>query len=76
MELVEFVVDQRFGFELPSTCEGVPSEILNPKRTWQDGVQFDAVANKLALMFQENFKQFSSGCSDAVLDSAPRVLTE
>ncbi|HIO58229.1 MAG TPA: phosphoenolpyruvate carboxykinase (ATP), partial [Candidatus Poseidoniales archaeon] len=73
---VEFVVDQRFGFELPSTCEGVPSEILNPKRTWQDGVQFDAVANKLALMFQENFKQFSSGCSDAVLDSAPRVLTE
>jgi phosphoenolpyruvate carboxykinase (ATP) len=73
---VEFVVDQRFGFELPSTCEGVPSEILNPKRTWQDGAQFDDVANKLALMFQENFKQFASGCSDAVLDSAPRVLIE
>jgi phosphoenolpyruvate carboxykinase (ATP) len=72
----EFVVDQRFGFEIPSTCEGVPSEILNPKTTWENDAEFEAVANKLALMFQDNFKQFASGCSDTVLDSAPRVLTE
>jgi len=72
----EFVVDQRFGFEIPSTCEGVPSEILNPKTTWENDAEFEAVADKLALMFQDNFKQFASGCSDTVLDSAPRVLTE
>lgn len=72
----EFVSDQRFGFEIPSSCEGVPSEILNPKTTWKDEAEFEAVADKLALMFQDNFKQFASGCSDTVLDSAPQVLTE
>ena len=72
----EFVVDQRFGFEIPATCEGVPSEILNPKTTWENDAEFEAVADKLALMFQDNFKQFASGCSDTVLDSAPRVLNE
>jgi phosphoenolpyruvate carboxykinase (ATP) len=73
---VKFTTDQRFGFQVPTSCEGVPDEILNPKDTWQKAVEYDAVADKLAVMFQDNFKQFSSGCSAAVLDAAPRVLNE
>ena len=71
---VEFVVDPRFGFEIPQACEGVPEEILNPRDTWGDGGEYDAVANKLASMFNENFVQFAEGCSEAVLSAAPQTL--
>ena len=69
---VEYSVDERFGFEIPSSCPGVPSEILKPRDTWQDRASYDAVADKLANMFNSNFEQFASGCSEAVLDAAPR----
>ncbi len=36
-----------FGFEMPKTCEGVPSEVLNPRETWQDPEDYDAKAREL-----------------------------
>ncbi|KAG1703842.1 hypothetical protein DVH05_006853 [Phytophthora capsici] len=53
-----FVKDPLFGFEIPTTVEGVPSEILNPKDSWTDKAAFDETALKLAKSFKENFKQF------------------
>ncbi|RLN37618.1 hypothetical protein BBJ28_00025612 [Nothophytophthora sp. Chile5] len=54
----QFVVDPLFGVEIPTSVEGVPSEILNPKDSWTDKAAFDATAMKLAQSFKENFKQF------------------
>ncbi|MBT4059623.1 MAG: phosphoenolpyruvate carboxykinase (ATP) [Euryarchaeota archaeon] len=73
---IEFVKDERFGFEIPTHCEGVPQDILNPKTTWDNGAKYEATADNLAIMFHENFKQFASGCSDAVLSAAPQPLSE
>ena len=70
-----FVIDPRFGFEIPQTCEGVPEEILNPRETWGDGAIYDATADQLANMFAENFKQFEQGTSQEVLDAAPKPLS-
>ena len=70
---VEYIVDDRFGFEIPKTCPGVPSEVLIPKQTWEDGNAYDATADKLASMFNENFKRYSSGVSDEVNSAAPTV---
>ena len=70
-----FVIDPRFGFEVPQSCEGVPEEILNPRETWGDGANYDATANQLANMFVENFKQFEQGTSQEVLDAAPKPLS-
>jgi phosphoenolpyruvate carboxykinase (ATP) len=70
---VEYVVDERFGFEIPTTCPGVPSEILIPKKTWADGEAYDATADKLATMFNQNFKRYSDGVSDAVNASSPKI---
>jgi phosphoenolpyruvate carboxykinase (ATP) len=72
---VEFIVDRRFGFEIPQTCEGVPDEILNPRDTWGDAAQYDAAADHLARMFGENFRQFAEGTSQSVLDAAPKPLS-
>ena len=71
---VVFVKDERFGFEIPTTCEGVPEEILQPRETWEDKKRYDNVANLLAQMFIENFEQYSSGCTDEVNSAGPRQI--
>tara|TARA_B100001175_G_scaffold264321_2_gene234276 strand:+ start:17200 stop:18816 length:1617 start_codon:yes stop_codon:yes gene_type:complete len=71
---VVFVKDQRFGFSVPTTCEGVPDSILQPRQTWSDRKKFDNVADLLARMFIENFEQYKEGCSDEVMSSTPIVL--
>jgi phosphoenolpyruvate carboxykinase (ATP) len=61
----------RFGFEIPTRCPGVPSEILNPRRTWRDKAAYDAQADRLVGMYLENFEVFAEGCSEDVLAAAP-----
>ncbi len=73
---VEFVVDERFGFSVPTSCPGVPAGILSPRDTWDDCAAYDAIAERLAKMFNSNFEQFALGCSDAVLAAAPRLADE
>ena len=75
-EDVEFIVDERFNFQVPTSCEGVPSDIMQPQNSWENKSDYDKTANRLANMFNENFKNFSSGCSDAVLSASPRVIDE
>ena len=74
LDNVLFVEDERFGFQVPTTCKGVPDNILQPRDTWHDKKRYDNVANLLAQMFIENFEQFADGCSEEVLSSSPRVL--
>ena len=71
---VVFVKDERFGFEIPTTCEGVPDRILHPRSTWEDGNRYDNVANLLAQMFVENFEQYAQGCSEEVLSAGPKPI--
>ena len=71
LDNVVFVKDERFGFEIPTTCEGVPDHILQPRETWDDGTRYDNVANLLAQMFIENFQQYADGCSEEVIAAGP-----
>ena len=71
---VLFVEDNRFGFLVPTTCQGVPDNILQPRDTWHDKKRYDNVADLLAQMFVDNFEQFRDGCSEEVLASSPKVL--
>lgn len=73
LDEVEFVVDPVFNLAVPQSCPGVPSEVLNPRQTWADGTQYDAKAAELAYMFTENFKQYATYVSDAVVKAGPNV---
>ncbi|MEC8171222.1 MAG: phosphoenolpyruvate carboxykinase (ATP) [Candidatus Thermoplasmatota archaeon] len=74
LDNVVFVKDERFGFEIPTTCEGVPDRILQPRETWDDETRYDNVANLLAQMFIENFQQYADGCSEEVVAAGPKPL--
>ncbi len=56
LEHASFTQDAFFGLDIPETCEGVPSEILNPQNTWADKKAYAETAQKLLLAFDENFK--------------------
>src|SRR5205807_1517594 len=58
--------DPNFGFDMVTACPQVPQEILEPRRTWQDGAAYDAMARKLAKLFRDNFKNYESGVGDEV----------
>ena len=47
-----------FGVAVPTSCPGVPSEILNPRATWRDPERYDVQAQKLARQFIENQRRF------------------
>ncbi len=70
---VKFAKDAIFGFDVPQECEGVPSEILNPRDTWADKADYDKKYKALAKSFVENFKKYEAGMSKEVLAAAPKA---
>ena len=71
LDAVEFIQDERFGFEVPMECPDVPADVLQPRSTWENKAEFDATADKLATMFNQNFARYAAGVSEAVNASAP-----
>jgi ATP-dependent phosphoenolpyruvate carboxykinase len=55
----DFVMDENFGFDVPTTLGDVSPDVLVPRRAWSDKDAYDASAAKLAGMFKENFVKFT-----------------
>jgi len=65
--------DPVFGFDVVTACPDVPAEVLIPRNTWKDKAAYDAAANKLAGLFNNNFKTYAEGVSAEVRAAAPIV---
>jgi phosphoenolpyruvate carboxykinase (ATP) len=52
---VEYIKDDLFHVNIPTSCENVPTEILNPINTWEDQEAYKTTAEKLAAKFSDNF---------------------
>ena len=61
-----------FGFEIPTTCPGVPAEMLNAKETWRDPAAYDQKALALAALFQKNFERFGN-VAKVIREAGPRT---
>jgi phosphoenolpyruvate carboxykinase (ATP) len=73
LEDVPYEADPIFGFQVPTACEGVPQEVLNPRNTWQDGEAYDAKARELAARFARSFAPFTPQVSEEVRAAGPRT---
>ena len=72
LDAVPTTTDPIFGLAVPQSVRGVPSEVMNPRRTWSDPAAYDAQAKKLAAMFTKNFEQFAGSVSDGVRSAGPK----
>ena len=64
-------IDPVFGVAVPTSCPGVPDEVLDPRSTWSDPEAYDAQAQRLAQMFRDNFARFADKASAATLAALP-----
>ena len=58
LETVNYEKNKVFNLDVPKTCPGVPSKVLDPKKTWKNKKAYDKAAKGLAKMFADNFKKF------------------
>jgi phosphoenolpyruvate carboxykinase (ATP) len=71
---VGFRQDAVFGFDVPTECEGIPSNILDPANTWASRETYDRKCQALAARFNENFKLMKDGCPADVVQAGPRRM--
>lgn len=55
LDHVDYIEDTLFHLQVPVSCPGVPSEILNPVNTWTDHNAYRTAAGKLARQFSDHF---------------------
>lgn len=62
-----------FGIAIPQSCPNVPSEILNPRNTWDDKELYDKKAIELGQKFNANFAKFEEFANDEIMAGAPNA---
>ena len=71
---VEYRKDKLFGFEVPKTCPDVPSDVLDPSKSWGNVEEYWKKYDALAARFIENFKLFAKESSEDVLNAGPKRI--
>ena len=72
IEKLEFIKDDTFGVAVPTTIEGVPSELLIPANTWEDKKAYEERCQKLASSFVQNFQKYTK-MDPEVVDAGPKL---
>lgn len=69
----EFKADSNFHVLVPSSCPGVPSEMLDPVNTWEDKDAYAETATKLAAKFSAHFDKAygNKNLSDDIISQCP-----
>ncbi len=73
LENIDYLAHHIFKIKVPTSCPGVPKELLNPRDTWKDKAGYDAKARELAHAFSVNFEKYKDKASSSVLAGAPNV---
>jgi phosphoenolpyruvate carboxykinase (ATP) len=62
-----------FNLSVPTSLEGVPRELLNPRLAWPDKEAFEREVRKLATMFGKASALYEKDVSEAVRLAGPRI---
>ncbi|MEE8386171.1 MAG: phosphoenolpyruvate carboxykinase (ATP) [Dehalococcoidia bacterium] len=72
---VEMRKDKLFGFDVPTVCPDVPSDVLDPSNIWGNKDDYWKRYDALAARFIENFKRFKDGSTPEVAAAGPKRLS-
>ncbi len=73
LEEVNYENHPVFGVAVPMECPEVPTELLNPRNTWEDKAKYDEQAQMLAGLFNKNFEQFAEYANEQIMSGAPKA---
>ena len=65
---------RRFNLDVPTSCPGVPAELLNARNTWEDRAAYDETAEKLAQMFVDNAEKRLTTMAPEIRAAGPRPI--
>ena len=69
----EYETYETFNLSVPTSCVGVPSELLNPAKSWTGVADFKEEVTKLGGLFVENFKKYADEATNEVIKAGPQV---
>jgi phosphoenolpyruvate carboxykinase (ATP) len=72
---IHTTIDTDFGFAVPMSCPGVPSEILIARDTWEEPEKYDEAKVKLIELFVNNFKQFEDKVNEEIVAAGPKMVS-
>ena len=70
---VEFKHHDVFNVDYPTSCPGVPDEMLDARGMWADKAAYDQQANKLAKMFEDNFAKKYPHMAAEIANAGPKA---
>jgi phosphoenolpyruvate carboxykinase (ATP) len=73
LDNVKYVKDPVFGFEVPTECPNVPSDVLDPASSWGDKKEYDRRYKDLAMRFKQNFGKFEDQTPKEVVEAGPKI---
>jgi len=62
-----------FNLTIPTAVPGVPSQVLDPSKAWDDEDAFERERVKLAGLFSRAFRMFEHEVSDDVKAAGPQI---
>jgi len=71
----EYETYETFNLFVPKTCPRVPSDLLNPKKSWTGAADFKDEVTKLAELFNQNFQKYSDQATPEVIAAGPIIAT-
>lgn len=69
----QFTQTEVFNLMIPTQVSGVPSEILNPSKSWNDKAKYNARLRSLASQFVKNFAKYKNEKSDRLMAGGPQI---
>jgi phosphoenolpyruvate carboxykinase (ATP) len=75
LDNVPYRHDPVFGFEVPESCEGVPTNILDPANTWPSREEYFRKYDALAARFIANYKLYAGEETSDIAAAGPKRLT-
>ncbi|EPY20541.1 phosphoenolpyruvate carboxykinase (ATP) [Strigomonas culicis] len=70
-----FQVYPGWGLHIPTKCNRVAPELLDPRKAWKDVVAFNTTTKELVAMFQDSFqKRFAAKASEGLKSAVPKYV--